>query len=867
MSYNKDLLKPIAFFVLLSSTVFFQNCSRSKLDNSKTLSVKQQSDDEGESSLGRGAKPKLYKTGWRTNEKFSSFRKATINKVTGIAPRKTQKTKVDNSLSEFFPKIRDQGSEGSCTAFSAVYYTFSYEFCKANPNYCEDYCGLNREQCTSRSCDESKNVNVCKKSKALAFSPRFSYNLANQGVDEGSFVSEVIKSINKFGALTWAEMPYQSGQNDYQPSFLVNKLMSSQEQAKLFIQAASRTVPKIDQSIGIQIEMKNEDQIKYAKQVLAEGHLLLWQTLVFGSDMYSCVSNKKWVQDINCNIGNSELNQGEFANFSEDDTYVYMNKKGSSGGHALTVVGYDDQKWFTISGKNFYGGFKIANSWGSDTGKKGFFWVPYELFRNKNMGPFLQINVPIYRNTVNINDILYVKSEKAFNQINLIGSNTGKKYKVFDYSDLIFFPKNLFDPGYLKDSQGKKVLYFTHFINDVLKSTSVNDSTVSVELETSAKVVAKNLALNAKVAIGSSSPMESINYNSEKLIKYSFNNNEVYSLPESISIIQSMDSQAVVERAVTIVNFTNSPIPQLKLIELNSFIDVNDLKNCNNLKAKSSCEIHIKLKNWQLLEKGLNNLCLDFGNFKLPIQVYLIDRQNNFEWTYPTLGVYAGEFIEFDSTDVNNPTIFKFPTDDTYYINVLNPDSIDEDTYELELGYVSQGKKYPFANKHILSKDNVLMLPINADHSINGTLFYYTIKSSKNYVNITRFVRVEIEDRIGIRTTDYFELRKINDFEQQLFFENHTNDVGLCLIKTENDLSEYNVYIKGLGADWLRINDKPVKVIKPDDACDLKNAFFKFKVQKEWDQQFVGFQVIEANKADPRITNYPLTQLKIWESN
>jgi hypothetical protein len=39
------------------------------------------------------------------------------------------------------------------------------------------------------------------------------------------------------------------------------------------------------------------------------------------------------------------------------------------GGHAMCVVGYDDQK---------YGGaFEVQNSWGNDWGNGGFFWVRY----------------------------------------------------------------------------------------------------------------------------------------------------------------------------------------------------------------------------------------------------------------------------------------------------------------------------------------------------------------------------------------------------------------------------------------------------------------------------------------------------------
>jgi hypothetical protein len=45
---------------------------------------------------------------------------------------------------------------------------------------------------------------------------------------------------------------------------------------------------------------------------------------------------------------------------------------GDYGGHALCVVGYDDNK---------YGGaFEVENSWGTAWGNGGFIWIPYPVF-------------------------------------------------------------------------------------------------------------------------------------------------------------------------------------------------------------------------------------------------------------------------------------------------------------------------------------------------------------------------------------------------------------------------------------------------------------------------------------------------------
>jgi len=49
---------------------------------------------------------------------------------------------------------------------------------------------------------------------------------------------------------------------------------------------------------------------------------------------------------------------------------MYSPAKGQTGPHAITIVGYDD---------NYSGGsFRVLNSYGSDWGDDGFFWIKYE---------------------------------------------------------------------------------------------------------------------------------------------------------------------------------------------------------------------------------------------------------------------------------------------------------------------------------------------------------------------------------------------------------------------------------------------------------------------------------------------------------
>ncbi len=55
----------------------------------------------------------------------------------------------------------------------------------------------------------------------------------------------------------------------------------------------------------------------------------------------------------------------------------------SLGGHAMVVIGYDDNK---------YGGaFEILNSWGSAWGNNGFIWVPYDTFKRQTNSTFVMM--------------------------------------------------------------------------------------------------------------------------------------------------------------------------------------------------------------------------------------------------------------------------------------------------------------------------------------------------------------------------------------------------------------------------------------------------------------------------------------------
>lgn len=237
---------------------------------------------------------------------------------------------VNNSLLPSFPPIGDQGAEGSCVGWASTYYQASHEIGLAN--------GLNN-----------------KDSNASILSPRWTYNMINYGKDGGAIPPEAFTLLSQNGAASIVNLPYQAG--NYLPWDL-----NTQD----WIDALSnRTSPPIFIS---NLDDPNSNAILLIKEALNNGHVV-----TFATYFYSWVFTK--VKD--------------HPSVSFDDNYVgqlacsWMN--GYSGGHYITIVGYNDDIWIDVNGNDEVdegekGAFLVANSWGTSWGNDGFVWISYDAF-------------------------------------------------------------------------------------------------------------------------------------------------------------------------------------------------------------------------------------------------------------------------------------------------------------------------------------------------------------------------------------------------------------------------------------------------------------------------------------------------------
>jgi C1A family cysteine protease len=163
------------------------------------------------------------------------------------------------------------------------------------------------------------------------FSPAFIYNHINGGQDSGSYFSDAFLLLSENGCATLAECPYNVSNYTSWPS-----------------ESVYRDAINYRSNSASYILTNSTDGINAIKQLLANGNLAILAINVYENF--------------------EKLN-------STNDTYCVRYASGSNlGGHAITFVGYDDNKQ-TADGK---GAFKMINQWGTSWGVNGYCWMSYQ---------------------------------------------------------------------------------------------------------------------------------------------------------------------------------------------------------------------------------------------------------------------------------------------------------------------------------------------------------------------------------------------------------------------------------------------------------------------------------------------------------
>ena len=220
------------------------------------------------------------------------------------------------SLEAYCPTPGNQGSYGTCAAWSSAYHL--------------------------RTIIEAKQRNLTDRRRidSLVYSPTWVYEILKDTLDEtcgqGIMTARSLLVFKELGVPSYKSLPfacYRGTQSDRLAR--LDPLMTEAAEARIrdlqILFLAKEGVPAAE-------------KIRAIKKVLAEGYPVLVSHTLYDS-------------------------------FHESET-VWRVRPGEDqasdrhGSHAMVIVGYDD---------NQYGGaFRYLNSWGPDWGDGGFLWVPYE---------------------------------------------------------------------------------------------------------------------------------------------------------------------------------------------------------------------------------------------------------------------------------------------------------------------------------------------------------------------------------------------------------------------------------------------------------------------------------------------------------
>jgi C1A family cysteine protease len=281
------------------------------------------------------------------------------------------------SLKKYAPPVGDQGGYGACTAWATAY---------AGMTILQNI-ALNREGATLTE-------NEC-------FSPQLTYDICRLDEDstcsEGVYVKSALNSLVKFGSTTLEKYPYSCNRIDTERMGVQRAYTEQSEREQIKSLLTSSRSSRLQGFISI----SGSSIIENVKYYLSRN-----MPIVIAVPMYNSLE--------------SNTVSGVW-NGARDDF---------DGGHAMCIVGYDDNK----EG----GAFEILNSWGEYWSSQGFVWFRYADFCEIVREAYaLRGIVSEDESEIQLNDFEVL--------ISAVGKKTGKSLSVSSQTNS--FPKDAFKTG------------------------------------------------------------------------------------------------------------------------------------------------------------------------------------------------------------------------------------------------------------------------------------------------------------------------------------------------------------------------------------------------------------------------------------
>lgn len=245
-----------------------------------------------------------------------------LQSISSSRSTRSSHSSVDLSDSVYFPPIQSQGSEGSCAAFSAAYYQFTYEANKLNaiPSTTSD----------------------------TWYSPVWPYYAATSE-NSGTYPTFIYNFLKDHGTVKWNELTptgaYQSS-SPY-PTDDTQMLNALKTRVSHLSSYTINSTASISDTV-------TAAQFASVKNLLVGGHVLR----------------------VSSHFDFNAVDTGS-------NYIIYRCYKGDNSAHSFVIVGYDDNISYDVNGDGVIedsekGAFKIANSWGTSYGYGGYAWILYD---------------------------------------------------------------------------------------------------------------------------------------------------------------------------------------------------------------------------------------------------------------------------------------------------------------------------------------------------------------------------------------------------------------------------------------------------------------------------------------------------------
>ena len=251
------------------------------------------------------------------------------------------------SLEKYTPYVFNQGDSDMCTAYSLA---------------------------LARTIVYARNNNLTNKNKisAEAYSPYYIYSKYKSSTDgyfEGG-LDMYFNKLNDFGYAKMKEIEYPH----YYP-FTEKQLWNFAVPSYLNLDHEYIKAEKFDEINCIYVE--DSSIIGRTELVnLVKSEIIKEKPVIFGMNLYNTFpwSEDYWSDTITtwCDFITNEGEYCTIENSNQSGKCHAHEPADYYSGHAMTLIGYDDDK--------HGGAFLIQNSWGKDSHNEGKVWIPYDVF-------------------------------------------------------------------------------------------------------------------------------------------------------------------------------------------------------------------------------------------------------------------------------------------------------------------------------------------------------------------------------------------------------------------------------------------------------------------------------------------------------